>query len=72
MLQHMEEYQKIERVKNIYIDGETRFELCRNIRKFYHAEDYLPVYMDETEKKYFSESVINQWEKKNMKQICPG
>lgn len=66
---HMEEYQKIERVKNIYIDGETRFELCRNIRKFYHVEDYLPVYMDETEKKYFSESVIHQWEKKNMKRM---
>lgn len=65
----MEEKQKIERVKNIYIDGETRFELCKNIRNFYQAEAYLPVYMDETERKSYSNSEIQQWEEKNLDRV---
>lgn len=57
----VEETLKMERVRNIYIDGETRFQLCKNIRRFYHAEDYTPVYMDETERKYYSDAEITQW-----------
>ncbi len=57
----IEETLKMERVRNIYIDGETRFNLCKNIRQFYHAEEYTPVYMDETERKYYSDAEITQW-----------
>lgn len=57
----LEEKQKLERVKNIYLDGEPRFTLCRNIRRYYGAEDYVPVCMDETEQKYYSDGEIDQW-----------
>lgn len=65
----LEEKQSIERVKNIYIDGETRYALCQNIRSFFQAEDYLPVYMDETEKKSYSLPQIQQWEEKNLGRV---
>lgn len=57
----MEERSKMERVRNIYIDGETRYRLCQALRGYYHAETYVPVYMDETEKKYYSNDMIDQW-----------
>lgn len=65
----LEERQKIERVKNIYIDGETRFTLCKNIREFYHKEDYFPVYMDETEVRMYDDRKIDQWNLQNLKRI---
>lgn len=60
------EHPKTERVMNIFLDGETRFELCENIRKYYDSQDFIPVYIDETEKKYHRESEIVQWEKQNL------
>ena len=60
------EHPKTERVMNIFLDGETRFELCENIRKYYDSQDFIPVYIDETEKKYYRESEIVQWEKQNL------
>lgn len=65
----MEERQKIERVKNIYIDGESRFTLCKNIREFYHQEDYFPVYMDETEVRVYDDRKIDLWNQQNLKRI---
>lgn len=61
----LEESQKMERVRNIYIDGESRFILSKNIRKYYQAENYVPTYMDETERKYYSDADITQWNQNN-------
>lgn len=65
----VKEKQVIERVKNIYIDGETRYILCENIRKYYHAESYIPDYIDESEITQYDNEMISKWQQKQEKQI---
>lgn len=63
----IEEVQKIERAKIIYIDGESRFKVCQKARKVFHAEDYVPDYSDETEIKAANWEAIANWEDENLK-----